>query len=74
MLQFPFPVPPPDFPIDPPGIVFQLFTCLLVVCLWLEMIVLVLPERWRRKVCEIQFGPRWAARTDRKREWLERNR
>ena len=62
IFQFPFPVRPSDVPLNPPGIVFQLFTCLFVVCLWLEMVVMVLPERWRRKVCELQFGPRWMAR------------
>ena len=62
IFQFPFPVPPSDVPLDPLGIVPRLFTCLFVVCLWLEMVVTVLPERWRRKVCELQFGPRWVAR------------
>ena len=61
IFQFPYP-PAPDVSLDPPGIVSQLFTCLFVVCLWLEMGVMVLPERWRRKVCELQFGPRWMAR------------
>jgi hypothetical protein len=65
MLQFPFPVPPSDVPLDPPGIVAQLFVCLLVVFGWFEMIVWILPERWRHKVCELQFGPCWAARNRR---------
>ena len=64
MLQFP--IPQPDVPLDPPGVVLQLFICVLVVCLWLELVVLVLPERWRRKACELQFGPRWAARNRQK--------
>ena len=73
IFQFPYP-PPPDVPLDPPGVVAQLFTCFLVVCLWFETVVLLLPERWKRKVCELQFGPGWAAwvaRIDRRREWLK---
>jgi hypothetical protein len=40
----------------------QIFSCVLVVLLWFESIVLVLPERWREKIGALQFGPRWAAK------------
>jgi hypothetical protein len=40
----------------------QLFACILAALLWFETIVLILPERWRRKVSELQFGPSWTAK------------
>jgi hypothetical protein len=61
MFQFPFP-PPPDFPVDPPNTAEQLFACIVLVLLWFETIVLLLPERWRWKISELQFGPSWAAK------------
>ncbi len=61
MFQFPFP-PPPDMPLDPPGVVFQIFLCVLVPLLWFETILLFLPEKWRRKVSAWQFGARWGRR------------
>jgi hypothetical protein len=64
MLQFPL---PPNAPPDPPGAVFTLFSCLVFVFLVFETILLVLPEECRRKVSELQFGPRWAERTQRVR-------
>jgi hypothetical protein len=59
LFQFPFP-PPPDMPLDPPGPAFQLLVCIRVPLLWFEMIVLLLPERWRNRIFELQFG--WAAK------------
>ena len=61
MFQFPFP-PPPDFPIDPPSSVEQLFASIISVLLLFETIVLVLPEKWREKICALQFGKKWAAK------------
>ena len=61
LFQFPFP-PPPDMPLDPPGPAFQLLVCLLVPLLWFETIVFVLPENWRDRIYDLQFGPRWAAK------------
>ena len=60
MFQFPFP-PPPDVPLDPPGPVFRLLVCILLVFVWFRAIVMFLPERWREKISELQFGP-WARR------------
>ncbi len=60
-MQFPFP-PPPDTPIDPPGVAFQILSCIVFVLLWFETIVFVLPERWREKIGALQFGPSWAAK------------
>jgi len=45
-----------------PGVVYQLFPCILFVLLWFEMVVLILPERWRGNVYELQFGPAWTAK------------
>ena len=59
MLQFP---PPPDVPIHPSAPWFQLLTCLVLVLIWFELVLMLLPERWRRKICQLQFGPRWAGR------------
>jgi hypothetical protein len=59
IFQFPL---PPDIPVDPPGVVFQLFACFVVVLLFVESIILALPDRWRQKVCELQFGAGWTAR------------
>ncbi len=62
MLQFPYP-PPPDMPIiNPPGKVELLFLCILATLLWFELIVFLLPERWREKIGALQFGPAWAAK------------
>jgi hypothetical protein len=61
IFQFPFP-PPPDFPIDPPGTVEQLFACILSVLLLFETLVLCLPEKWRWRISELQFGPHWTAK------------
>jgi hypothetical protein len=61
MIQVPFP-PPPDMPLDPPGVPMQIFSCVLVVLLWFESIVLLLPERWREKIGALQFGASWAAK------------
>ena len=58
MFQFPFP-PPHDFPIDPPSTVEQLFACILSVLLLFETVVLVLPEKWRDRISQLQFGPHW---------------
>jgi hypothetical protein len=45
--------------LDPPdGPASQLFCCFLVVLLTFETIVLLLPERWRCRISELQFGPR----------------
>jgi hypothetical protein len=61
MFQFPYP-PPPDMPVDPPGPVFQFFVCILLLLLWFEMIVFALPEKWRDRIYDLQFGPSWAAK------------
>ena len=61
MYQFPFP-PPPDMPIDPPSVPMQIFSCVVGVLLLFETIVMLLPERWREKISELQFGPSWAAK------------
>jgi hypothetical protein len=61
-MQFPFP-PPPDWPqLDPPGVPMQTFSCVLVVLLLFENVVLLLPERWREKIGALQFGPGYAAK------------
>ncbi len=57
MFQFP---PPPDVPLDPPGVPMQIFSCVIAVLLLFESIVLILPERWRWKISELQFGSCWA--------------
>jgi hypothetical protein len=45
--------------------VFELlFVCILATLLWFELIVFLLPERWREKIGELQFGPAWAKRRD----------
>ena len=59
--QLPYP-PPPDMPIDPPGKVELLFACILVVALWFEVIVWLLPERWREKIDALQYGASWTAK------------
>jgi len=48
--------------INPPGKVELLFVCILAVLLWFELIVFLLPERWREKIGALQFGPAWAAK------------
>ncbi len=60
MMQFPLPLP--GTPIDPPSAAIQLFSCLVVVLLTFETIVLFLPEEWRLRISELQFGPGWAAK------------
>jgi len=40
----------------------QLFACILVPLLWLEIIVFTLPEKWRDRIYDLQFGPRWEER------------
>jgi hypothetical protein len=43
--------------------VFELlFVCILAVFLWFELIVFLLPDRWREKIGALQFGPAWAAK------------
>jgi hypothetical protein len=61
LLQLPFP-PSPVIPIHPPGKVELLFVCILAVLLWFELIVFLLPDRWREKIGAWQFGPAWAAK------------
>jgi hypothetical protein len=43
---------------SPDGPASQLFCCILVTLLWFEMVLLVLSERWRWRISELQFGPR----------------
>jgi hypothetical protein len=53
------------FRLSPVFPVFELlFVCVLAVFLWFELIVFLLPERWREKIGELQFGPAWAKRRD----------
>jgi hypothetical protein len=43
--------------------VFELLSvCILAVFLWFELIVFLLPDRWREKIGALQFGPAWAAK------------
>jgi hypothetical protein len=51
--------PLPDFPINPPSTVEQLFACIISVLLLFETVVLVLPEKWRDRISVLQFGPHW---------------
>jgi hypothetical protein len=59
LLQLPFP-PSPIIPIHPPGKIELLFVCILATLLWFELIVFLLPEPWREKIGELQFGSAWA--------------
>lgn len=63
MMRLPLPPPYPEG--DPQSAAVQLFSCVVVVLLLFETIVLVLPENWQRRVSELQFGRRWAERTRR---------
>jgi len=56
------PLPLPESPPNPPSTIFQLFACILAMLLWFESIVFVLPEKWRDKFSELQFGPLWTAK------------
>ncbi len=57
MLQFP---PPPDMPaLPPPGPVYQFLACVVVVFGAVEMLLMILPKGWQRKVNQIRFGPSW---------------
>jgi hypothetical protein len=62
VMQIPFP-PPPDVPdIPPPGPVHTLLLCLAVVLLSAELLLMLLPKEWQRKVNHIRFGPKWQER------------
>ncbi len=59
MIQLSFP-PPPDTPeLPPPGPVYQFLLCMAVVLLSVEMLLMILPKGWQRKVNQIRFGPSW---------------
>jgi len=60
-MQFPFP-PPPDMPLDPPGPIEQLFACILGPLLLFQTIVFALPEKWRDRIYDLQYGPKWSAK------------
>ena len=55
-----------DSPSSASGAAFQIFACVLVVPLWIETVVLILPERWRQRIFELQFGPRWTKENSRR--------
>lgn len=57
-MMFQIPLPPPNFDYSP-GPIFQFLVCILLPLMWFGLFVQLLPERWREKVCELQFGPRW---------------
>jgi hypothetical protein len=62
IFQFPFPPPPPYAEGDTPSAFLQLFSCIISVLLLFETIVLFLPEKWRWKISQLQFGPHWTAK------------
>ncbi len=53
--------PQPDTP-DPPGLAFQVFVCILVTFTLFEMVVFALPEKWRDRIYDLQFGASWATK------------
>jgi len=60
MMQFPLPPPYPEG--DPPSLFLQLYWCIVCVLLTFETIVLFLPEKWRDRISQLQFGPHWTAK------------
>jgi hypothetical protein len=59
LMQLPI---PPEPLADPPSTFLLLYSCVVVVLLTFETIVLFLPEEWRQRISQIQFGPRWTAK------------
>ncbi len=60
MIQIPFPGPPPiPSDIPPPGPVCLFFVCMALVLFVVEMLLMILPLGWQRKVNQIRFGPGW---------------
>jgi hypothetical protein len=53
---------PPEPLADPPSTFFLLYSCVALVLLTFETVVLFAPEKWRMRISELQFGPRWAAK------------
>ncbi|SRR6266852_1329633 len=52
----PLPLEPPG-PTDVPGTALQFFACFLLVIATVEMIVFILPDKWRGRISALQFGP-----------------
>jgi len=53
------PIPPsmPDIP--PPGPLYQFLTCIALVFWAVEILLMVLPRGFQRKVNLLRFGPNW---------------